>query len=195
MAEIWLARQKGLQGFEKVVVIKRIADAYSSDATFVEMFLDEARIAAQLDHPNIVQIHDLGEHRGAYYIAMEYLHGEDLAMTVRTGAKAGERLPCELAAQIISHAAEGLASAHAKVGLDGRPLSIVHRDVSPQNIFVTYEGVVKVLDFGVAKAAVRASHTVGGKLKGKFGYMAPEQARGDELDGRADVWSLGVVLF
>ena len=195
MAEIWLARQKGLEGFEKVVVIKRIADAYSSDATFVEMFLDEARIAAQLDHPNIVQIHDLGEHRGAYYIAMEYLHGEDLAMTVRSGAKGGERLPYHLAAQIISHAAEGLASAHQKVGLDGKPLSIVHRDVSPQNIFVTYEGVVKVLDFGVAKAANRASHTQGGQVKGKFGYMAPEQARGDDLDGRADVWSLGVVLF
>ena len=195
MAEVFKAKSYGVEGFEKVVVIKRIADAYSSDATFVEMFLDEARIAAQLDHPSIVQIHDLGEHRGAYYIAMEYLHGEDLAMTVRTGAKTGERLPFNLAAQIIAHAAEGLASAHQKIGLDGKPLNIVHRDVSPQNIFVTYEGVVKVLDFGVAKAANRASHTQGGQLKGKFGYMAPEQARGDDLDGRADVWSLGVVLF
>jgi len=195
MAEIWLARQKGLEGFEKVVVIKRIADAYSSDAMFVEMFLDEARIAAQLDHPNIVQIHDLGEHRGAYYIAMEYLHGEDLAMMVRTGRKTEQPVPFAIAAQVIAYAAEGLASAHQKVGLDGRPLNVVHRDVSPQNIFVTYEGIVKVLDFGVAKAANRASHTQGGQLKGKFGYMSPEQARGDDIDGRADVWSLGVVLF
>src|SRR4051812_2245365 len=137
MAEIWLARQQGVEGFEKVVVIKRISDAFSSDHMFVEMFLDEARIAAQLNHPNIVQIHDLGEHRGAYYIAMEYLHGEDLAMVVRTGAKAGERLPFTHATQIISLAAEGLASAHEKVGLDGKPLKVVHRDVSPQNIFVT----------------------------------------------------------
>src|SRR5581483_10352219 len=169
MAEIWLARQMGLKGFEKVVVIKRISDNYCTDPQFVEMFLDEARIAAQLDHPNIVQIHDLGEHHGAYYIAMEYLHGEDLATVVRGGVNANELLPYAYAAQIVAHAAEGLASAHNKTGMDGKPLGVVHRDVSPQNIFVTYEGVVKMVDFGVAKAANRASSTSGGQLKGKFG--------------------------
>src|SRR5256885_11971159 len=134
MAEIWLALQQGMKGFERVVVIKRISESLSQDTAFVEMFLDEARIAAQLSHPNIVQIFDLGEHHGAYYIAMEYLHGEDLANVVRTARNARTPLSPHYAARIVAWAAEGLASAHARVGLDGKPLNVVHRDVSPQNI-------------------------------------------------------------
>ncbi|MBL8954109.1 MAG: serine/threonine protein kinase, partial [Myxococcaceae bacterium] len=195
MAEIWLALQQGMKGFERVVVVKRISEGLSADPLFVEMFLDEARIAAQLNHPNIVQIYDLGEHEGAYYIAMEYLHGEDLASVMR--AAIGNRAPLShsFAARIVANAAEGLASAHARVGLDGKPLNVVHRDVSPQNIFITYDGIVKVLDFGVAKARNRASVTSGGQVKGKFSYMSPEQARGGDVDPRTDVWALGVVLF
>ena len=195
MAEIWLARQAGPRGFEKVVVIKRIIDAYSQDAEFVEMFLDEARIAAQLNHPNIVQIYDLGEHAGAWYIAMEYLGGEHLSAIVRSALKANKRLPIPLAVKMISLAAEGLGHAHQKLGPNGQPLHIVHRDVSPQNVVVTYEGQLKVVDFGIAKAATRVSHTTSGLVKGKMGYMAPEQARGLPIDARADLYSLGVVLY
>ncbi len=195
MAEIWLARQAGPRGFEKVVVIKRIIDTYSSDAEFVEMFLDEARIAAQLNHPNIVQIYDLGEHAGAWYIAMEYLGGEHLSAIVRAALKANKTVPLPLAVKVISLAAEGLGHAHNKTGASGQKLNIVHRDVSPQNIVLTYDGQVKVVDFGIAKAATRVSHTTSGLVKGKIGYMAPEQARGLPIDARADLYALGVVLY
>ncbi|WNG16496.1 serine/threonine-protein kinase [Cystobacter fuscus] len=195
MAEIWLARQAGPQGFEKFVAIKRILDSLSSDADFVSMFLDEARLAAQLNHPHIVQIIDLGEEEGAYYIAMEYLPGENLASIARACTRQNKQLPMTHAVRIIAHAAEGLAYAHAKLGPDGALLGIVHRDVSPQNILVTYEGVVKVLDFGIAKAATRESQTMAGQVRGKAAYMSPEQARGQPLDARSDIFSLGIVLF
>ncbi len=195
MAEIWLARQLGPQGFEKFVVIKRILDGLGSDPEFVGMFLDEARIAAQLNHPHIVQIFDLGEEAGAFYIAMEYLPGENLAAIARGAARQGKTLPAALAVRIIADAAEGLAYAHAKTGADGKLLGIVHRDVSPQNIFVTYDGVVKVLDFGIAKAAIRESQTMAGQIKGKTSYMSPEQARGGTIDGRSDIFALGILLF
>ncbi len=196
MAEIWLARQVGLRGFERVVVIKRIIESLSEDPGFVEMFLDEARIAAQLAHPNIVQIYDLGEHAGAYYIAMEYLPGEHLASVARTAAKVGAPLSLGFAVKVAVAALEGLAHAHARVGLNGKPLNLVHRDVSPQNIVVTWDAQVKLVDFGIARAANRATQTQGGKLKGKFAYMAPEQAHGGaELDGRADLFAIGIILF
>lgn len=195
MAEIWLARQLGPQGFEKFVVIKRILDGLGTDPEFVGMFLDEARIAAQLNHPHIVQIFDLGEEAGAFYIAMEYLPGENLAAIARAAARSGRTLPSTLAVRIIADAAEGLAYAHAKTGPDGKLLGIVHRDVSPQNIFVTYDGVVKVLDFGIAKAAIRESQTMAGQIKGKTSYMSPEQARGQPIDGRSDIFALGILLF
>jgi serine/threonine-protein kinase len=196
MAEIWLALQSGPMGFGKLVVIKRIAESFSSQPQLVQMFLDEARIAAQLRHPNIVQIFDLGEHAGAYYLTMEYLHGEDLAAVVRKGrdARAAPSLP--FIARVVASAAEGLSSAHHHVGLDGKPMHIVHRDVSPQNIFITYDGAVKVLDFGVALATGRLQQTTSaGQVKGKFGYMSPEQVKGEPVDMRTDVWALGVVLF
>ncbi len=195
MAEIWLARQTGLQGFEKFVVIKRILDGLGTDPEFVGMFLDEARIAAQLNHPHIVQIFDLGQEAGAFYIAMEYLAGENLATVVRAGVRQNQPLPIPLAVRIIADAAEGLAYAHARTGPDGALMGIVHRDVSPQNLIITYDGVVKVVDFGIAKAANRESQTVAGQVKGKMAYMSPEQARGETLDGRSDQFCLGILLF
>jgi serine/threonine protein kinase len=195
MAEIWLARQVGLRDFERVVVVKRIIESLSADAAFVEMFLDEARIAAQLAHPNIVQVFDLGQHAGAYYIAMEYLAGEHLAAVARAAARSGTPLSTALAVKIIIHALEGLGHAHARVGINGKPLNIVHRDISPQNIVVTWDGQVKLVDFGIARAANRSTQTRGSQLKGKFAYMAPEQGRAQELDGRADLFAIGVVLY
>jgi serine/threonine protein kinase len=195
MAEIWLARQTGLAGFKRVVVIKKISDAFSQDPKFVEMFLDEARIAAQLSHPNIVQIYDLGEYHGSYYIVMEYLHGEDLGTVVRTSVRAHSPLAISQAVRIVASAADGLAYAHDRVGLDGKPLNIVHRDVSPHNVIVTYDGGVKLVDFGIAKARSRVSQTMDGTIKGKVNYLSPEQARGDPLDFRSDVFSLGIILY
>jgi serine/threonine-protein kinase len=196
MAEIWLARQTGLKGFERIVVIKRIIESLSADESFVEMFLDEARIVVQLTHPNIVQVFDLGEFGGAYYIAMEYLAGEHLASLVRAAAKAHQPLPPQVAVRLVISALDGLIHAHGRIGVDGKPLNIIHRDVSPQNIVLTWDGQVKLLDFGIARAANRATQTQGNQLKGKYAYMAPEQAHGDvELDPRADVFGMGIVLW
>ncbi len=195
MAEIWLADQAGLQGFQKLVVIKRILESYSKNPDFVAMFLDEARIAAQLNHPNVVQIFDLGEHGGAYYIAMEYLPGENLSTVVRGGIKKEKPLPLAIAVRIMSGAAAGLGHAHNKVGGDGKKLDVVHRDVSPQNLIITLDGNVKVVDFGVARAANRATQTTDGNIKGKIAYMSPEQASAAVVDSRSDVFALGVILF
>jgi hypothetical protein len=195
MAEIWLARQLGPKGFEKFIVIKRILDGLGTDPEFVTMFLDEARIAAQLNHPHIVQIFDLGEEAGAFYIAMEYLPGENLANVVRAGERQKKPLPIPLAVRIIADAAEGLAYAHVRKGPDGKLLGIVHRDMSPHNLIITDDGLVKVVDFGIAKATNRESQTMAGHVKGKLSYMSPEQARGEPLDGRSDVFSLGILLF
>jgi eukaryotic-like serine/threonine-protein kinase len=193
MAEIWLARQSGLKGFEKLVVIKRMMTSLEADPESLEMFLTEARLAAQLSHPNVVQIYELGEQLGSPYIVMEYVDGEDLGAVRRTSQKHGLLLFDHYSARLISMAAEGLHYAHTKVGIDGKPLHIVHRDVSPQNLLVTFEGGLKVVDFGIAKIATQ--HTHSGKLKGKLAYMSPEQSRGEALDARSDVFSLGIVLF
>jgi serine/threonine protein kinase len=195
MAEIWLARQAGPRGFEKVVVIKKVLEAFTHDPEFVEMFLDEARIAAQLNHPGIVQIYDLGEEAGSYFIAMEYIPGENLAAVVRAGNKAAKPLPLHLGMRMMSGAADALAHAHTKTGLNGKPLDVVHRDVSPQNLIITYDGVLKIVDFGIAKATTRASHTIGNQLKGKLSYLSPEQARGQPVDARSDIFALGILLF
>ena len=196
MAEIWLARQVGLRGFERLVVVKRIIESLSQDEAFVEMFLDEARIVVQLTHPNIVQVFDLGEHAGAYYIAMEYLAGENLVSVARAAAKGGAPLDPKASVKIAVAALEGLSHAHNRAGIDGKPLNVVHRDVSPHNIVLTWDGQVKLVDFGIARAANRATQTQGQQLKGKFAYMAPEQAQGDsDLDARVDVFAMGVVLW
>jgi serine/threonine protein kinase len=195
MGEVHLARQAGMEGFEKLVVVKRILPHLAEDDEFVQMFLDEARIAANLNHPNIVQIYDLGREGAYYFIAMEYIHGDDIRRLWKQVLKAKETLPPALACRIIADAAAGLDYAHKKCDSAGDPLGIVHRDISPHNILVTFEGGVKVIDFGIARARNRMTHTETGAIKGRFEYMSPEHAAGQQLDGRSDVFALGVVLW
>jgi tRNA A-37 threonylcarbamoyl transferase component Bud32 len=195
MAEIWLARQRGLAGFQRFIVIKKILSHLSDQKTFRDMFLDEARTSAQLNHPNVVQIYDLGNEQGAYYIAMEFIAGENLAAIAWRGMKRGKPFPPAFAARVIADACKALHYAHHLKGPSGQPLEIVHRDISPQNILVTYEGEVKVVDFGIAKAATKSEHTKTGMLKGKFSYMSPEQCLGAPVDMRSDVFALGILLY
>ncbi len=199
MAEIYLARQEGIQGFERLVVIKKILPHLARRKRFVEMFFDEARIAAMLSHPNIVQIYDLGQDENApeesYYIAMEYLEGESLGYLVKQARKAERLLPSQLAAGIVAQVCDGLDYAHKLHDAKGMPLHIVHRDVSPHNIIVLFSGGVKLVDFGIAKAASQVHQTREGSLKGKLTYIAPEQCESKPVDARSDVFSLGVVLW
>lgn len=195
MAEVFLAKQVGLGGFERLVCIKRILPHLSEEDDFIQMFQDEARIAANLIHPNIAQIYDIGHAEDAYYIAMEYVRGEDLRKIYNQEVQRGRPIPPEPAAQIIMGAAEGLDYAHRQTSIDGRPLGIVHRDISPQNILTTYDGHVKLVDFGVAKAANKMTETRSGVLKGKYSYMSPEQASGNPIDARTDIFALGITLY
>jgi len=195
MAEVYLARQAGAAGFEKLVCLKRILPHLSRDRQFVEMFLNEARLAARLDHPNIVSIYDLGEANGNYFIAMEFIDGPSLRAVAKRARERGERLPIAEVVKIVSMAAAGLHHAHELADAGGRPLGLVHRDISPDNILVHRNGVAKVVDFGIAKAANSSGKTRTGALKGKVAYMPPEQLRGDPLDRRTDVFALGVVLY
>ncbi|MFL5343736.1 MAG: protein kinase domain-containing protein [Hyalangium sp.] len=194
MAEIYLAKQIGAEGFERDVVIKCMLDHFTQHREFVSMFLDEARLAARLHHPNIVQITDLGVADNRYFICMEYLAGEDLDAVIAAAHYKGQGVPIPIAARLILSTLEGLEFAHGYQE-QGQPVGLVHRDISPSNIFVTYQGTVKVLDFGIAKASSRVTQTQPGLLKGKWGYMSPEQARGEQqLDARSDLFSLGVTF-
>ncbi len=195
MAEIWLSRQSGLAGFNRFIVIKKILSHLAEEQTFVDMFRDEARMSAQLTHPNIVQVYDLGESDGTFFIAMEYIAGENLAALAWRGVKRNNPLSPPFAARILADSCKALHYAHHLKGSDGVPLEIVHRDISPQNILVTYEGEVKVVDFGIAKAASKSQHTKTGMLKGKFSYMSPEQCLGHPVDKRSDIFALGIVLY
>ncbi len=195
MAEIWLARQSGVEGFEKLVVVKRILPHLAADPHFVTMLLDEARLAARFAHSNVVQIFDLGQAEGTYFIAMELVAGENLATFVRAASRARRPMPVTLAARVVSWAAQGLHYAHTRTDGEGRPLGVIHRDVSPQNILVSFEGQVKVVDFGIAKARSQVEQTASGVLKGKHAYMSPEQCRNQPLDARSDLFSLGIVLW
>jgi serine/threonine protein kinase len=194
MAELFLARSSGPTGFEKRVVIKRILPEMARDAEYVTMFLEEARLAVGLHHSNIVQVFDVGEDDGSPFYAMEFLDGEDVHGLMRLAHLRGGAVPIEHALAIAIGAAAGLHHAHEQRDADGRSLGLVHRDVSPHNIAVTFEGGVKLLDFGVARTANR-SLTRHGTLKGKVGYMSPEQCAGDELDRRSDIFALSVVLW
>ncbi|HLL00332.1 MAG TPA: protein kinase [Myxococcaceae bacterium] len=195
MAEIFLSKLLGADGFERNVVIKRMLSNLSSLPDFVEMFRDEARLAARLSHPNIIQIHELGFIEGCYYICMEYLAGEDFSTTLRQAGKKRQYTPIPIVMRVLADAARGLHYAHDFTNESGQPLHVVHRDISPSNLYVTYQGQVKVLDFGIAKASSRLVQTRTGVVKGKYIYMAPEQARGEEVDRRADIFSLGVSLY
>ncbi len=195
MASVYLARADGAGGFQKWVAIKRIHPHLTENEHVVRMFLDEARIAASLSHPNVAQVFDLGQHDGTYWIAMEYLHGEPVREIVRHREQTGSPTEPSIVARIIADAAEGLHAAHELRAKDGRPLHLVHRDVSPHNLFVTYDGVVKVVDFGIAKVAGRPLQTRVGVIRGKLAYMSPEQALCKELDRRTDVFALGVVAW
>jgi serine/threonine protein kinase len=192
MAEVELAARRGPGGFSKLVVLKRLR---SDDASLREMFLEEARLAALLHHPNVVQTYEISEVDGSYFIAMEYLEGQSLEKIIRETQKLGEPLAASFCARVVADALCGLHYAHELCDYAGTPLQMVHRDISPHNLVLTYEGNVKLLDFGVAKTAHGRDFTLPGVLKGKLAYMAPEQAAGEPLDRRADVFSMGVVLW
>ena len=195
MAAVWLAQLRGKRGFEKLFAIKTIKTELTDDARFQEMFLDEARIASGIEHPNVAHIVDLGEQGSILYIAMEWVDGESLAKVARLARKRGKPLPLGLTLRIMAETCAGLHAAHELRDAKGENLGVVHRDVSPQNILVTSTGAVKVIDFGVAKARNRrAGETGEGVVKGKIRYMAPEQVRNQDVDRRSDVWSVGVCL-
>lgn len=195
MAEIWKARMRGVEGFEKLVAIKRILPHLSEDADFVHMFIDEAKLAAQLNHNNIVHIYDLGRIGSSYYIAMQYVDGHDLKDILKQAAERGDPMPIELGLFVASKVAAALDYAHRKRDFENHELGIVHRDVSPQNVLISTEGDIKLCDFGIAKAASKVSHTQAGALKGKLQYMSPEQAWGRPIDRRSDIFALATVLF
>lgn len=194
MAELFRARRRsGVEGFEKILAIKRILPHLSSDGDFVTMFINEAKIAAQLTHENIVQIFDFGKFEQSYYLAMEYVSGKSIQAIQAKNKE--HSLPVNLALYAISRASMGLDYAHRKKGTGNQTLEIIHRDISPQNILISYEGEVKLVDFGIAKAAVQSSETKSGILKGKIPYMSPEQVVGGTVDRRSDIFSLGIVLY
>jgi serine/threonine protein kinase len=194
MAEVFLAKVFGRDGDDRIVAVKRILPALLSDREFVGMFIDEARVVAQLDHRNLVQIFELGRQSDNYYIAMEYLSGCDLRTAIARSRKRQLPLPLDSALFLIGELAAGLDHAHRACGRGGESLGVVHRDVSPQNVVLTRRGGVKLIDFGIAKVATRQNATQVGILKGKFGYMSPEQARGVPIDRRSDLFSLGILL-
>jgi eukaryotic-like serine/threonine-protein kinase len=194
MADVLLGRTDGIEGFARHVVLKRIKSEHAKDQRFIQMFLDEARVAATLHHQNIVQVYDIGENAGEYFFAMEYIHGEDLRRVLSAVSKTNKHMPLGHVVAIVASAAAGLHHAHERKGSDKRPLNIVHRDVSPSNILIGYDGAVKVVDFGIAKAAMK-QETRSGSLKGKVSYMSPEQCKGEDIDRRSDVYALGVLLY
>ncbi|RJS27067.1 serine/threonine protein kinase [Corallococcus sp. H22C18031201] len=196
MAEVFLAKAAGPMGFEKTLVLKRILPHLAEDVAFVEMFLGEAKLAAQLNHPNIVQIFDFGEAAGSYFLAMEFIDGPHLRRLIKRAGEQGRELPVGICAKLVASAAEGLAFAHELADPEtGLALGLIHRDVSPENVLVSRQGAVKVVDFGIAKVAGQGHRTQTGVVKGKVAYMPPEQLQGRNMDRRVDVYALGVVLY
>ena len=196
MASVWVARQRGKHGFEKLVAIKTILPKFAADIRFQEMFLDEARIAARIEHMNVAQILDLGEEHEILYLAMEYVDGDAVSKLNRACQKKGIKIPIGIILRVMSDTCAGLHEAHELKDASGRALEIVHRDVSPHNVLVSTKGIAKLIDFGIAKARSRVgTDTNSGVLKGKIQYMAPEQALGRPVDRRADVWAVGAIIY
>jgi eukaryotic-like serine/threonine-protein kinase len=194
MAEVYLARRAGPHGFQKIVAVKRILPQFARDPDFVAMFVDEARVCARLGHPNIVQVFDFGEDQGELYMAMEYVDGTTGARLVRAVAARSEEIPLEVCLYVTLSVLRALECAHGARDEEGKPLSLVHRDVSPGNVLIDRSGAVKLTDFGIARAAEIERRTDAGQLKGKLGYMSPEQVVGRDLDARSDIFTLGIVL-
>lgn len=195
MAEIYKAKTFGVDGFEKMLAIKKILPHYSSDREFISMLTDEAKLVVQLSHTNIVQVYDLGKVGDDYYISMEFIDGVNLREILYRAKELKEKLPLPICLFIASEICKGLDYAHSRKDASGKPLEIVHRDISPQNILVSFEGETKIADFGIAKAAQNVSETSSGTLKGKVTYMSPEQAVGKPIDPRADIFSVGLILY
>jgi len=196
MAEVFKASQSGEEGFERIVAVKRILPNLSADPDFEKMFIDEAKIAVQLQHPNIAQIYDLGRDGDSLFIAMEYVHGRDMATIIERQNEVKDRtLPLSFVVQVVIKVCEALHHAHAAKGSFGQKLNLIHRDITPQNILVSFEGAVKVVDFGLAKAAGRLVQTQAGVVKGKLAYLSAEQARGEQVDSRSDIYSLGTCFY
>lgn len=194
MAEIFLAHLEGPAGFDKEVVVKRLFPHYAANSAVLRLFQDEARVAADLNHPNVAHIYELGCTDGQWYIAMEHVPGRDLTEVCRRGVRARDFLPLAHSVRIVCQACEGLHYVHTKVDRAGVPLGLVHRDVTPANLLLTFDGIVKILDFGIARTAARPD-TDPGALKGTLAYMSPEQVRGEPVDARSDLFSLGVILY
>jgi|GEM_PF-1108652 len=195
MAEVFIAKTFGVGGFEQILAVKKILPTMAEDEEFIKMFIDEARVSVQLNHPNIVHIHDLDGRDDSYYIVMEYVSGRDLRSVMERFRRRKEKMPIPMAAHIASKMCEGLDHAHRKKDVKGMELNIVHRDVSPQNILLSYEGEVKIIDFGIARTNIRSTRTEAGVIKGKFGYMSPEQAYGLPVDRRSDIFAAAVILY
>ncbi|HEX2869939.1 MAG TPA: serine/threonine-protein kinase [Polyangiaceae bacterium] len=196
MARVWVAKLRGKHGFEKMVALKTILPTFAQDQRFRRMFLDEAKIASGIEHVNVAQILDLGEQAGQLYLVMEWVDGDSLQELDRAAEKAGSSLPIPVLVRVLADACAGLHAAHELADAHGRTLNVVHRDVSPQNILIGAKGVVKLIDFGVVKARRRTTEeTTTGTIKGKLQYMAPEQALGQGVDRRADIWAVGATLY
>src|SRR4051812_24578936 len=195
MGEVFLARQQGPAGFEKILVVKKILNHLTENKEFVELFLGEARLAARMNHRNIVQVFELGEHEGTYFIAMEYVAGKSLREVIDAAQKRHERIPPEIARSIAEQICDGASYAHNLTDITGRSLNIIHRDLNPQNVLLSFGGDVKVIDFGIAKSEISTVKTEAGMIKGKFVYMSPEQSLAKPLDKRSDVFAIGITLY
>lgn len=195
MAEVYRGKLTGEKGFEKPIVVKKILPQVAEDKEILAHFIDEARLAALLQHENIIHVYDFGEAEGSYFIAMEYLFGKDLSSVIEKSIQKNLPVSLENALFIISKICEGLEYAHNLFDLQGKPLNIIHRDISPQNIFLTYDGKIKIIDFGIAKTSSQTSRTQVGIIKGKVAYMSPEQAEGKLIDKRSDIFSTGILLY
>jgi eukaryotic-like serine/threonine-protein kinase len=195
MGEIFLAKQQGPAGFEKILVVKKVLAHLTENKEFVELFLAEARLAARMNHRNIVQVFELGGHQGSYFIAMEYVAGRTLRELIDANVRRKEKLPGEICRSIAEQICDGASYAHNLTDVSGRALNIIHRDLNPQNVLITYTGDVKIIDFGIAKSDISTVKTEAGMIKGKFVYMSPEQSLAKKLDKRSDIFAIGIALY